>query len=548
MVIPATHAHLPRSTMIVVRALALLLLVSSLTAQAQSPTLDPEYGQDGFARGLAASPLFNLESVRFVTRPDGSVYYTTITWESAISKSRVGLQDADGEGVLTFGTDGAYGLPALAGTPTTPSSETASDIIEDSRGHAVIVGTSTAPVGDVVPAPFMLRLRPDGTPDPRFPYRRIEMGVPAYASKVIQVGGRYLVGISTATGCGLLAVGPTGEIQSDYGVDGYAVLPVGSSCSTTALDLDASGRVLVGLNALLDGERRAVVVRVSRTGRIDQRYGTDGMYLPVPDLPTVLKSLVVAEDGRIHTAGYTIGDQPDKADRGFVTRGAMNGRAGTEGSLWRWFSEPLGSLSFTSDGGLAVSADGSSYVSTRVLNEATGYRDLTIARLDRFGRLDASFGTGGVYTEPSILTPGGSPERVFYSNTFLDLTPAGRLLVGGMYRTTFSYDNSVYLIGYQVDGTPQTSALARSEATVTSSAAIRVGPNPTRGEVRIRVQTGESVTARVFDALGRLVATPADGTLAEEVVWTSPAGASGVYVVVIDSGEFHEVVPVTVAR
>jgi len=100
---------------------------------------------------------------------------------------------------------------------------------------------------------------------------------------------------------------------------------------------------------------------------------------------------------------------------------------------------------------------------------------------------------------------------------------------------------------------PAGATAGESGAAPAEYALWRNQPNPLSGSTRIRYALPEAgaVTLRVYDALGRLVATLVDGERpagTHEAVWQTRGAATGVYVYRIEAGAFSQSERMVVVR
>ncbi|HEY5942046.1 MAG TPA: hypothetical protein VIT89_04205 [Solirubrobacterales bacterium] len=211
---------------------------------------------------------------------------------------------------------------------------------------------------------------------------------------------------------GLVALLPTGQIDSSFGVDGFAplVLPPGATQATVAdLSVDSQGRLVVVGNAALctpgkDGctdQRHAVLVeRFEPSGNLDPGFGEGGLVTsdfgaprPAPgQSPSVLaRHAAIDPVGRIViSAQWVAGYQPYKGYlvhryAAFVARLDANGEVDTTfatgGVLSIPASETLGAPLVDAQGGFYIQ----SFAST----------GSTLMHLQPNGQADPGFGQNG---------------------------------------------------------------------------------------------------------------------------------------------------------
>lgn len=289
----------------------------------------------------------------------------------------------------------------------------------------------------------LLRLLPDGRPDPAFgPGGRATAGLPAVPQALAALpDGRVLVaggtrGLSadpaaTASALALTRLLPTGAPDPAFGVGGQVLTALDASASAFSVWPLPDGGALVGGVALsFEGGtyNRWVVARYTADGALDPAFGDGGVATARQDRFAATRPSGVAVDasGRVLTAG-------------FLSSGVCTlGRLLPSGQL-----DPAWAFEAATD--LRVLPDGSALIGTG-LGAAEPGPDVSLALLPGGGAVlggcaqfvpDAS---GQERARPVLarLDPDGGPDRAFGAEGFqpvpdslrVGLTPAGRLLVG----------------------------------------------------------------------------------------------------------------------
>jgi uncharacterized delta-60 repeat protein len=266
---------------------------------------------------------------------------------------------------------------------------------------------------------------------------------------------------------------PAGTLDETFGTGGKVLLDLGGFQDViVALAVQEDGRILAAGSSFIPGEGpKFALVRFLPDGSLDPSFGAGGVVIA----NGTVGDMVLLEDGRILVAGSSGGDQllarflPDGSlDPSFGTGGIVTtdfsgnedraealaiqrdgkllvlGNSTTpdldsDFSLTRYLPDGQLDPSFGEGGkvlldffgagdvaaDLVILPDGSIVVGGSV--ETSSGRDFVLARVDRYGRLDPSFGEDGRIT----LDIAGSEDWV----TDLALAPGNRIVAVG---TTFT--------------------------------------------------------------------------------------------------------------
>lgn len=263
-------------------------------------------------------------------------------------------------------------------------------------GDIVSVGAATIGGENEVAA---TRLLPSGAFDRTFGvngWAVVPIGKSAGANAVaIQPNGDIVIaGTGRNQLSGTLALAavrllPTGLLDSSFGAGGIVTVPIGSESIANAVAIQTDGRILVGGTALTD-TNHFVAVRLTSSGALDQSFGNQGVELLAPNAAGWGMSLEA--DGTIVLGGVEVygGTNAYMAAR-LLPNGSPDPSFGAGGIV----TVPIG----TSATGLAVTTqpDGDVVLTG---NAIIGSQVAATVRLLPSGALDQSFGTGGVNTVP----------------------------------------------------------------------------------------------------------------------------------------------------
>ena len=190
-----------------------------------------------------------------------------------------------------------------------------------------------------------------------------------------------------------VAAKQAGELDPGYGDGGRVLLPVGDNALATAFALQPDDRALIGGTAIVGGEERFALARLTSDGAPDGTFGSGGIVTNrVGEAINALFSLAVAPDGKIVAAGTA---DPGTGNTGFaVARYLPDGRLdpsfGDNGTVVTSFLGTAEAVAIQSDGKIVV-AGGNVQLPSLALQ-------FGLARFEADGDLDPSFGNGGTQT------------------------------------------------------------------------------------------------------------------------------------------------------
>jgi uncharacterized delta-60 repeat protein len=259
----------------------------------------------------------------------------------------------------------------------------------------------------------VVRLRLDGSPDPRFDgdgLVTVDGGLGDQAcsvavqsdGKILLAGERFVEGpdpnshADDVFDVSVVRLWPSGTVNTAFGTGGAATLPVeGRACDVVP---NADGTIVVGGIA---GRFGCPVVRLTSTGAPDPTWDGDGIGVyPGAETASLATRCEVAVDGERAVLLATRGMR--------VRRILANGQTDTS-----FGDDGVASIDFfdsdTYTGDVVVDPDGDIVVA----GSAAGLRrgdDMALARLSPAGVPDASFGAGGVFVTDA--SRGGAGEQL----------------------------------------------------------------------------------------------------------------------------------------
>lgn len=339
------------------------------------------------------------------------------------------------------------------------------------------------------------RVNPQGDPDPGFSSDGLvsegldlpndSSGPPQVSGLIVYASGKVISGLQSSVGVGLARFTQSGELDTDFGVQGKIIHPLdvesstASKMSSESESIDGNGngndkedendkkasKAFVP-NVLVAGEggtfyamagRRSgqtfTLLRCQENGQLDTTFNGSGkVTVKHPNFVTEAMAVVAAPDGGAVVAGKL------GAGRGthvFFSRlnvdGSTDKRFGEEGyaifdaesvgiPAGRLFQIELTSIIRLADGGYAASGD--------VLANSPAESYGLLIRLDSRGRLVPTFNEG----KPLLFK---HPEDHEVSFVFGGLTEQkdGKLVVaGGLGVRTGGYTHSILVVRYTAEG------------------------------------------------------------------------------------------------
>ena len=383
-------------------ALIFLAVLAALAAAApvDAASLDPTFGTDGrvlIQFGTTTGAIAGDMAIQ----PDGKI--VAVGWiGGAFGVVRLLPTGALDPG---FGNGGIV-LPKF-GTDTTGRTPPALALQPD--GAIVVAGPGHDPYALGGSDFALMRLKPDGSLDPDFGQGgkavfQVGVGSEIAEDVAIQPDGKIVVGgygyqtSAPNSDFVVIRLTPHGRFDTGFGSDGVAFVPTRPDSgmdSASALALAPGGKILLaGASARPDTGFDFAAVRLTADGQPDASFGDQGrVLLPIGSgaWQEIVKSALAQPDGSFYIGGAAL--QP-----GFGPSQVALARFGSDGepdptfARGGQFVHALGTREDTSSG---IVVDGATtFVGVDSL-DAVGRRIGVIA-LDTAGRLDPSFGDGGV--------------------------------------------------------------------------------------------------------------------------------------------------------
>jgi uncharacterized delta-60 repeat protein len=429
-------------------------------AEAAPGGLDTAFGGGGrvsWQYGVGG-PEASSHALAMAVAPDGRVVVGGTATDPDLHPAFLAARfTPDGRPDDTFA--GAGRIIVQAGAGGLPYSQ-ATGIALAPDGGILLAGQANDAPGH--PLVGLLRLLPDGTPDPDFGTGgvvRAQLGADASQAMAIDIdaSGRILVAgdADDASGRPALALArfsPNGALDESFGSGGQAVVQVGDTAERfsagTSLVVLPGGDVLVGGEASDSrGNQQMALLRFKQNGVLDTSFASRGvarlqMGTGVNGLSTI-RALTLAPDGGILVAGEATGPAADEqlALVRYLPAGTLDTRFGTRGRVRVQLG--VGDAPLSAARTLAIAPRGQILVGGEATDDAGDGLTL-VARFSARGVLDRSFGTLGAARRQFGAGKAGHRFSAIRTSAVVD---ASRLLVAG-YATDPTEDDQVFLGRY----------------------------------------------------------------------------------------------------
>jgi uncharacterized delta-60 repeat protein len=345
---------------VVVVCASVLTVLSPTSALAAPGDLDGTFGTDGVVSGAFGEDL--------VIQPDGSI--VTAGFHT------IGRVLHDGSWDSTFGGDGQ-----VVSWPDTRA------IALQADGRIVVAGDGN---GDVALARYLA----DGKVDASFSddgHSRTNLGFHHDIANGVALTPKGEILVAASGGFShpyVLRYHPNGHLDRTFSGDGIARSPIKGNAGFEEILVQPDGKIV----AVGTSSERCILARYRRDGRLDRRFGKDGVVVARGDI--LVRGGALQPDGKILAAGYCFNDRWRACVHRFRPNGAVDASfGGGDGGV----TTEVGLSSFGWD--VALQPDG------RIVLVGSQDDLQTLAiRYESDGSLDPGFGLGGIVitdTSPS---------------------------------------------------------------------------------------------------------------------------------------------------
>lgn len=220
---------------------------------------------------------------------------------------------------------------------------------------------------------------------------------------------------------------PNGTLDTTFDGDGKVITEIrGRNDYAAAVAIQTDGKIVVGGSAAHELWFDFALVRYNPDGSLDESFGQAGkVTTQVGSWYSTIRSVAIQPDGKIVAVGDGFGDERDIAVVRYLKYGAVDTTFGNGGIRLI----PIDPQASETGAAVAVQNDGKILVSGSVTNGVARAPELAstfvVARLDRRGQLDDSFGNHGVV----LRNFGGE----FQQAGGITVLPDQRILVGGRF-------------------------------------------------------------------------------------------------------------------
>lgn len=315
--------------------------------------------------------------------------------EESVSLVRV---DLDGSLDPTFGTGGKVAIEAK-------------EVAVQPDGK-ILVATASTPEGTGRTDARVVRLLPNGQPDPSFGtegHVDVHFGRSHDYGEAVAVepdGDILLAGIRVdhadeygdENTFAVARLTPSGELDDSFGKGGVSILPGGGEEGLFDVSATRSGRIAVAGGNEIEG----VIWGLKGNGRLDRHFGHHGYFV----FPFARKTrgegetmlfapqMVEASSGSLLLAASA--NLPDGGFRVAALRLRPDGRLDHSYGRQGWALGPVRGKAWTEAAGMTVLPGGVLAVATAFVGSSEEAWDFGVTAFGRDGRLDRRFGNGGI--------------------------------------------------------------------------------------------------------------------------------------------------------
>lgn len=385
--------------------------------------------------------------------------------------------------------DGTFGIGGKVVTDFSGSEEAVLGMDIQTDGRIVAAGYAG---GDFL----IVRYNPSGTLDSSFGNGGkvvTDVSGSEYAVAIAIESGGKLVAAGVSRGNGAIIVArynPNGSLDESFGSGGKVITDISGSTGASDVAIQPDGKVVVVATSYVTNiDSVFTLVRYTNNGALDSTFGNGGQVFTGFFGETVRAlSIVIQIDGKLVVAGECFnGSNLDFALARYDRNGALDDSFGSGGKVNTDFGG-------REDGAAAVALQGDRIVVTGTTGNDASTVDFAVACYNTHGALDSSFGLGGKATTDFFDN--------FDEALAVAIQPDGKIVLAG--RAVHPTDAGDFAlaryIGGVVDTTPPVLTLP-SPITVTAT-------SPSGAAVSFSVTAADNV-----DPNPSVVSVPASGSL-----------------------------------
>jgi uncharacterized delta-60 repeat protein len=219
-----------------------------------------------------------------------------------------------------------------------------------------------------------------------------------------------------------------GTLDASFGAGGIVTTDFAASLTQAfSVALQPDGKIVAAGQTFINGSLDFALARYNRDGTLDASFGTGGTvttdFAGERSRQDRAFSVAVQPDGKIIAAGQATIRSFDFALARYNRDGTLDASFGTGGTVTTSFGN--GSFDFARS--VALQPNGKIVAAGQVL--FIGGFDFALARYSRDGTLDASFGTGGTVTTDFAGSDDGALSVGVQPNG--KIVAAGQAIIGG---------------------------------------------------------------------------------------------------------------------
>ena len=404
-------------------------------------TLDSTFGTNG----ITTTPIgdHNDEPNSVIIQNDGKILTAGRTYN--VSEGDIVLVRYNSDGSL----DDSFGNNGIKITAMEKSSEQAYAVAKLNNGKIIATGSieSDADGSNSI----TIRYNADGSLDNTFGANGIVItkvqfpieNITSVALQNINDNEKIITSSYTFNGnnydFALSRFNPDGTPDNTFGMNGNVIVSINDSSNdyADALAIQNDGKIVVTGKTFSGNSHHLMTIRYNSDGSMDNTFGNEGVgILPMSVSVDFPNSISIQNDGKIVVSGYSfIGNNADFAAARYNQDGNLDNDFGTDGII----IIPIGNshdFGFSS----AIQEDGKIILAGSYRN---GDKDnFSLVRCNVDGKLDSTFGTGGIVNEPI-----GTGSNRCYS---IQLQNDGKIVAAGFYID--NHNSEVAVARYNSDG------------------------------------------------------------------------------------------------
>jgi uncharacterized delta-60 repeat protein len=260
------------------------------------------------------------------------------------------------------------------------------------------------------------------------------------------------LGCTVLTGSGydyaLARYHPNGSLDTSFGSGGKVTTDFNGGLDVaTSVVVEADGKIIAGgtscsdpsMMCMFTGGTQFSLARYNADGSLDHSFGHQGkVFTPVPTFGSI-RAMALQPDGKLVAAGIAHpGPTGDFALARYNSDGTLDSSFGQGGLVTTDFNSSPGNPRSDQATGLAIQADGKIVVVGGSEKDSELFFDFSLARYNRDGTLDNTFGSGG-----KVQTALSSQDDMA---TSVVIESDGKILAGGIAGGFLTYYSDGLLI------------------------------------------------------------------------------------------------------